>query len=140
MTLRFDDINWLAVAVAALATFMLGGLWYTALFGKKWAELHGYTEERTKEIQAKKPPAIFFGTMMACYIVVSIVVATLVTSFEITTVGAGAGLGLLLWLLAAAVGLTGHIAEDRHNGVYVIDTVYQLIYLVGIGALLAVWR
>ena len=34
MPFKFDEINLLAVLVAGLATFFLGGLWYTALFGK----------------------------------------------------------------------------------------------------------
>lgn len=140
MTLTLEGLNYLAILTAALATFMLGGLWYTPLFGKKWADLHGYTPERIKEIQAKKPPPLFFGTMLICYTIISIAVAVLVHALDLTTPAAGAGLGLVLWLLAAAVGLTNHIAEDRHIGIYLIDTVYQLIYLTGTGAIIAAWR
>jgi len=33
------DVNWLAVVVGAVLSFLLGWLWYSpALFGKKWAE------------------------------------------------------------------------------------------------------
>ena len=33
------DVNWLAVVVSAILSFMLGALWYSPLmFGKKWAE------------------------------------------------------------------------------------------------------
>ena len=34
-------INWLAVLLAALAAFVLGGLWYTTLFAKPWQKLIG---------------------------------------------------------------------------------------------------
>ena len=140
MTLNFEGLNYLAILTAAAATFVLGGLWYTALFGKKWADLHDYTPERMEEIRAKKPPPLFFGTMLVCYVIVSIATAVLASSMNINTVPGGAGLGLVLWVLAAAIGLTGHIAEDRHIGIYIIDTAYQLIYLTGTGAIIGAWR
>jgi hypothetical protein len=35
------DINWLAVVVAAVATFVLGGVWYGPLFGRVWRAAEG---------------------------------------------------------------------------------------------------
>ena len=43
------DINWIAVLVAAVSAFMIGGIWYGPLFGKKWMELVGKTEEDIKD-------------------------------------------------------------------------------------------
>ena len=38
----FDDLNWLAVIVAALAYWVLGAIWYNdAVMGKKWQEATG---------------------------------------------------------------------------------------------------
>lgn len=38
----FTNLNWLAIALATVAYFMLGALWYSGLlFGKKWAALVG---------------------------------------------------------------------------------------------------
>ena len=140
MTLNLADINWLAVVAAALATFFLGGLWYTALFGKKWAALHGYTDEKMQQMHARTPPPVFFGVMLACYFLVAVVIAVIVTTFNLSSTASGAALGGLLWLLAAAVSMTGHIASDRHIGIFAIDTTYQLLYLVGSGAIIAGWR
>ena len=36
MKLDLSGLNYWAVLAAAVATFMLGGAWYTALFGKLW--------------------------------------------------------------------------------------------------------
>jgi hypothetical protein len=33
------EINWLAVLAAGVAFFLLGAVWYSVLFGKKWAQL-----------------------------------------------------------------------------------------------------
>jgi Protein of unknown function (DUF1761) len=35
------DINWLAVLVAAVVTFVLGGIWYGPMFGKVWRAAEG---------------------------------------------------------------------------------------------------
>src|ERR1044071_6745406 len=38
-----------AVLVAALSTFLIGGLWYSpAVFGKAWMKENGFTEENMK--------------------------------------------------------------------------------------------
>ena len=114
--MNFGEINWWAVLVAALAVFMLGGVWYTALFGKLWVRLNGYSEEKVKEMQAKRPPPMFFGIMMGSYLLLAVVVALLITGFHTNSTRQGALLGFLLWLgPAAAIGLTGFIASDRKS-------------------------
>ena len=41
----FSQINYLAVLVAALSTFILGGLWYSPmLFGKAWMRANNFTD------------------------------------------------------------------------------------------------
>ncbi len=140
MPFKFDGINYLAVVAAAGATFFLGAFWYTALFGKLWMHLTGFTEEKVKELQARRPPALFFTGMIVCYLVVAFGVAVLAVSLRITSPIEGAVLGLVLWAgFAATIGMTAHLASDRHIGVYCIDTGYQLVFLVLMGAILGGW-
>ncbi len=41
-----DNINYLAVFVAAPSTFLIGGLWYSPiLFSKAWMKANNFTEE-----------------------------------------------------------------------------------------------
>ena len=141
MTIHFADINYLAVLVAGLVTFVLGGLWYTALFGKLWLRLNGYSEEKKREMQLRRPSALFFGGMVLCYLVLALVLAVLVTGFRVDSAATGALFGFLLWLgPAAAIAMTGHLASDKPLGVYGIDVGFQLIYLVLMGALLGGWH
>ncbi|MGC9355126.1 MAG: DUF1761 domain-containing protein, partial [Mariniphaga sp.] len=51
----FGSINYLAVIVAALSSFMVGWIWYGPLFGKSWMKLHGFTEEELKEGSLSMP-------------------------------------------------------------------------------------
>ena len=141
MSIHLDQINWWAVLVAAAATFFLGALWYSALFGKLWIRLQGYTEDQVKQMQANMNPAIFFGGMLVSYLLVALVIAILVTNFNLRSAVAGAMLGLLVWLgFAAAIHMTGHLASNKPIGAFLIDTAFQLIFLIGMGTLIAAWR
>src|SRR6266498_3292563 len=48
------NVNIIAVVVAAVATFLLGAVWYShALFAKQWMHAHGYTPEKVEEMKKK---------------------------------------------------------------------------------------
>lgn len=140
MDIDWTKINYLAAVVGALATFFLGALWYTVLFGKMWVALQGFTPERVREMQAKRPPPVFFSLLLVCYAVLAIVLAALFHVFHIDTAMTGAALGAVLWLAVSAIQMTGHLSIDRPMGVFLIDAGYQFLYLVMMGAILGAWR
>lgn len=140
MNIDLGSINWLAVGVAAFATFMLGGVWYAALFGRVWQRLNGYSDEKLVEMRKRRPPPVFFGTMLVCYVVVALVMALLVGALEIGSAGAGAVLGCVVFVLAAAVQVTGQVASDKPMKAILIDLAYQAVYMPMTGAILGGWR
>ncbi len=140
MTSDFDNFNIWAVLAAGVAAFMIGGAWYTALFGKAWQKAQGYSEEKVKEMQSKFSPPLFFGTMIICYLVLALAMSLIIHATGINTVIGGAVLGFLVWMIVACVGLTGHISREFAIAGYFIDASYQLIYCIGIGALLGIWQ
>ena len=47
--MEMSYVNYGAVVVAALSTFLLGGLWYSPLlFGKVWMKANGFTLEQVE--------------------------------------------------------------------------------------------
>jgi hypothetical protein len=42
------SVNWIAVVAAALMGFMVGGIWYGPIMGKKWMGAVGLSEEQIK--------------------------------------------------------------------------------------------
>ncbi len=140
-TITFDDVNVWAVLVAGVATFLIGGLWYTALFGRKWQQLQGFSEEQVKQMQATRPPPVFFGIMIACYLVLALVVSLLAGLSGVTSAAGGVVLGVILWLgPTAALKLTDHNASFKPHALYAIDAGFQLIALVVTGAIIGGWR
>ncbi|HRP62411.1 MAG TPA: DUF1761 domain-containing protein [Phycisphaerales bacterium] len=140
MPLQFDTVNYLAVLVAGVVVFFIGGVWYQALFGKTWVKLHGYTQEDVQRMQKARPPVVFFGTMVAAYLVMCFAGALLVTALDLRTVVAGMTLGGLLWLVVAAINMTAHITTEKPIALYAIDTTYQFVIFLVAGAILASWR
>ena len=56
------EVNLIAVLLAALSAFLLGGLWYSpALFANKWMALTGQSEETLK---SGSMPVIFGGAFI----------------------------------------------------------------------------
>jgi hypothetical protein len=141
MNINLSLVNWPAVLVAGVAAFVLGGIWYQALFGKLWIRMQGWSEQTVAEMKAKTPMAMFLGGMFACYLILAVAVELLVVALDLTTAQAGAFLGAILWLgPAAAIGFTSHLASNRRTGVYLIDAAFQFVALIAQGILLAVWR
>lgn len=141
MELRFGELNIWAVLVAAAVTFVLGGVWYTALFGQARLRLLGWSEDKVRECQARRPPPVFFGGMLAAYVVVALAVGLLAANLEVVTLGAGVLLGLTLGVgVAAAVGFTGFLAADYPAGVFYIDAAFQVVFLALMGAIIGAWQ
>ena len=133
------NVNYLAVAVAALATFLIGALWYSPLvFGKQWMQANGYTPEKLQAMQANATRAYIVS--FVCYLVVAYVLAVLVHHVEVASVMGGVRLGALVWIgFAATIGLTGNLFSDKPLMAYVLDAGYQLVYLVVMGAIIGWW-
>lgn len=141
MTILWDQINVWAALVAGLAAMVIGMAWYGGPLGKLWVRLNGYSEDKVKQMQAARPPALFLGGMLVSYIVVGFVFAALAATLGVQTPLAGAMLGGLLWLgLAATLGFTAHLASDKHIGVYCLDASYQLVFLIVMGLIIGAWR
>ena len=134
------QINYLAVLVAALATILIGAIWYSPLmFHKFWVKAHGFSEERVALLQKAAGKA--FLVSLLCYLVMAFVLAILVSYAGATTLQEGAALGFLVWLgFLATLGMTAHMFSEKRLSTYLLDASYQLVYAVVMGAILAAWR
>lgn len=55
---RLAGVNLLGLLLAGIAIFMVGGIWFGALFSEMWQTANGYTEA---ELIANDVPAITWG-------------------------------------------------------------------------------
>ncbi len=141
MAIDLAGINYWAVLVAALGTFLLGGLWYTALFGRQRIALLGWNEQKLAEVQKRMPPPIFFSIMIVAYLLTALIFAVIAGAAGVDTLEEGLLLGLLIWAgFALAIGATGHISFDHRHGIFGIDALFQLVFLLLMGAIIGAWQ
>ena len=79
-----SQINWLAVLLATVATFLLGGAWFMGLFKARYAASLGRTG-----MADPKPSAIFILGPLVCGAVVNLTDAVLLKALGVTSYGDG---------------------------------------------------
>ncbi|MCH7884316.1 MAG: DUF1761 domain-containing protein [Planctomycetes bacterium] len=139
MSIDPGQINFLAVLVAAVAMFTIGGVWYGLLFAKRWAEVHGYTDEQLQAMAKtqRRNFAIFFVSDL----VMGVILSLLIINLDIQSAIQGAGLGLVIWFgIAATIGACKNAANNKPLAAFVIDTGHELTALVVMGMILGAWR
>ena len=134
-------INYAAVAVSALAYWLLGGLWYSPLlFARPFVALMRYTPEQVAAIQAAGEGRQLFVALLLS-LLLAYVLAHFVRFTGAETARTGMLAGFWLWLgFVATTNLETVLFEGRPLGLYLINNGYHLVGLLGMGALLAVWR
>jgi hypothetical protein len=125
------EVNYLAVGLAALSAFMLGGLWYSVLFGKPWMALTGQSEERLKSGN----PALVFGGAFLLNLIAAWVFALFLGPNPGLHFGAAAGLATGLCWVTTALGVT-YLFERRPLGLWLINGGYQTLQFTLFGAIL----
>ena len=68
------EFNILAILAATVVQFVVGALWYTVIFGKKWGEIHGF-DKLPKATQEKMMKAMgpIYGAQFVVTILASVV-------------------------------------------------------------------
>lgn len=70
------QINFLGIIIATIVQFMIGAVWYSALFGKLWGKIHGF-DKLSKEVQDKMVKAMgpFYALQALMTLITSFVLA-----------------------------------------------------------------
>jgi hypothetical protein len=138
----FAGINFVAVFVAAIATMVLGFLWYSPiLFATPWMRLMGYDpNDKAKLAEMQKGAGKTYGVAFIASLVSAIVLAKIIDISSVNTILYGMKIGFAMWLgFVATVQLTGALFSKQPIKLFLINTGYQLICFLAMGAILAKW-
>jgi hypothetical protein len=131
-------INWLAVLAAAVAYFMLGAIWYTALFGKQWRR---YNAVLMSAPDAKKGAG---GIMLLSFILMAVCsfgLALIATRLFLTGWMVGLKLGLVTGIFFAATAVhISYLYEKRPLGLHLINGLYNVVGNVVAAMIICSWR
>ena len=134
--MNISTLNWAAIIVAAISTFVIGGFWYSLLFKKAWMKANNFTQDDSQKGNMGK----IFGLAFLWSLVMSFNLAMFLNAPG-TNLSWGATAGLLAGLGWVAMGffIVG-LFERRSTAYMLIHAGYFIVSFVVMGAILGAWR
>ena len=129
------ETHWLAVIVAAILGFVIGGLWYGPVFGKKWQSLSELSDER---MQAANMPMIFalvaLLNLFSAFILDHVLGTYGRPDLSVTMMITG-GIALAFVVPVFAI---NYLFARKPLALFAIDAGYWLLIYVAMGAALSI--
>ena len=125
------DVNWLAVVLAAASGFVVGGVWYGPIMGKRWMGAVGLS----KDDMASVSMGPVYGGAFAFSLLASWALAhTFATyaqdlSFGIKVLTA---VGVAIGFIIPAIG-TNYLFSMKGKALFFIDASYWLLFYLAMG-------
>jgi hypothetical protein len=141
--MHFMGVNLWAVLVCAVATMAAGFLWYSPiLFAKPWMVLMGYDpNDKAKIAEMQKSAGPSYGLSFVASLAAAFVLGKIIAISSVNSPVYGMKIGLAVWLgFVTTVQLTNALFSRQPNKLYLINTGYQLVCYLAMGAILAAWR
>lgn len=125
----------IAIIVVTILNIILGMLWYSPKFlGTIWAKAHNFDLSKLHAGPMHYVGAILVSLLTAC------VFFALIYWFDVTTIQEGVGLAFFIWLgFIVTTHFSGVLWAQKPLTAYFIDTGFQLISMLMMGAILSVW-
>ena len=129
--MNFFDVNWIAVIGAALCGFLVGGIWYGPIMGKKWMGAVGLSQEEIQQGSTGKLYAAAFAFSLISSWTLAHTFATYAVelSFSVKVL---TSLGVALGFLIPAIG-TNYLFSQRSKTLFMIDAMYWLLFYTAMG-------
>lgn len=129
------SLNYWAILISALSSFLIGGLWYSpAVFGKAWMRENGFTEESLKKGN--------MGKIFALTFLLSLVASVNLAMFlgPDTNLSLGAFYGFLAGFGWVATFIGKHyLFERRSFTLFAINAGYSVVTLTVMGMIIGGW-
>lgn len=131
-----SKLNLMAIVVATVVAFMLGGLWYSPiLFARAWMREAGLSEQQTRQAN----PAKVFGLSALATLVMACNLAAFIGPKADLAFGLFAGLAAGIGWVAMSLGVI-YLFEQRSWRLWLINSGYQVLAFALMGAILGAWR
>jgi hypothetical protein len=141
--MHMHSLNWLAVLVAAISTMVVGFLWYSPLlFAKPWMREMGYDpNDKAKTEEMKKTAGPAYAGSMVAGLLSAFTLALVLHGLRAEDLHFGIMASFHIWLgFVATVQFTGALFMKQSMKLFAINTGYQLVCYLVMGAILSVWR
>ena len=141
--MKFMGVNPWAVLVSALATLAIGFVWYSPwLFARPWMVLMGYNpDDKAKMAEMQKSAGPSYVLSLVASALAAAVLGKIIAVATINTALYGMKVGLAVWLgFVTTVQLTNSLFSRQPAKLYAINTGYQFVSFLAMGAIMGAWR
>jgi hypothetical protein len=124
------ELSWLTILVAAIMGFVVGGIWYGPIMGRRWLVAVGLTEA---DVQNGSMPMIY-GFAFVLSLIASAMLAWLLSAFANLEVFEKilVALGIAAGFIVPAIG-TNYLFSQKSRGLFLIDATYWLLFYLAMG-------
>ena len=131
--------NHLAVIVSAVVYFMIGGLWFGAVFSKAWLNAVGKSMEELQ--RTTMPESVLYTLAFITALILCYTLNELLQRGGKQSVGEGVKLAICLWIgiVATTIGPI-FMFSGASLRLFLLDTGYPLVAMIISGAIIGGWR
>lgn len=141
--MHMHSLHWLAILVAAGSTMLLGFLWYSPLlFAKGWTREMGYDpNDKAKMDEMRKSAGPAYVGSFAASLLSAFTLALILHGMRAESLHFGIMASFHIWLgFVATVQFTGALFAKQSMKLFAINTGYQLVCYLVMGAILTLWK
>ena len=141
--MHMHSLNWLAILLAAVATMILGFLWYSPLlFAKAWAREMGYDlSDKAKMDEMRKSAGPAYAGSFVATLIAAFTLALILHGLRADSLHFGLMASFHIWLgFVATVQFTGALFAKQSMKLFAINTGYQLVCYLVMGAIFVFWK
>lgn len=139
MNAIFSNVNWLHVLVATIAYYILGAIWYSFLFQKKWIQ---YQNINVNDPNAKKGVgAIMFLAFIAFFVITFCIDVLVHKLAPVGGITSAVKLGLFTGIGFSAATLSiNYLYTKRPIGLHFIDGIFHIVGQIIAAIILIMWK
>jgi hypothetical protein len=131
--------NLLATLVGGAIYWVIGGLWYAAIFSKPYQAALGFSDDQWPELKKSMPMALslfLISGILSAYVIGRIVlVANAATFLE------GMIVGLWIWVgFGITIIVNLQVFEHRPKPLLWINGIFYLVAFPVLGGIMAIWK
>lgn len=128
----FSQISIVAILLATLSRFLLGGLWYSnVLFGRAWMAQVGMTEDKLQSANMARTFALAFVASLVASVMLALFLGSGSTVFTGMLYSFFVGFGWVAMSLA-----TNDLFEQRSFKLFMINASYHVVSFTVMGAII----
>lgn len=129
--MEFGATSWVAVGLAAVAFFALGGLWYGPLFGRAWMRAAGMAED---QVEGSNLPVVL-GAAFVLEVLAALGLAAVIGADATVLDGLATGAAVGVLIAGTTLGVQ-YLFERRPALLWALNGIHALLGFTLMGAII----